>query len=116
MNFFQQCDQQGLAGVRIMTLQGAKGLEAHVVCVLGVEEGAMPRADDDSNQLAEAARLFYVSATRAKDELHLFHARTRSGGIVFRNIYKEGKPPDLQPSRFLDYIDKTHKEDKYHHA
>ena len=99
-----------------MTFQGAKGLEARVVCVIGVEEGTLPRNSDDSDRLAEDARLFYVSATRAIDELHLFYARKRSSGIVFRNIYKSAGPPDLQPSRFLTHIDNAHKEEIYHRA
>jgi len=101
-------------GVRIMTYQGAKGLEASVVCVVGVEEGTLPRRDTDINCLAEDARLFYVSATRAKNELHLFYARKRSGAIVFRNLYQSGGPPDLKPSRFLSKISEEHKEFKYH--
>jgi len=101
-------------GVRIMTLQGAKGLEANVVCVLGVEEDTIPRGEAGINRLEEDARLFYVSATRAKNELHLFHARKRSGAIVFRNLYQFGGPPDLKPSRFLLKISDEHKEINYH--
>lgn len=104
------------ASVRIMTFQGAKGLEARIVCVLGVEEGTLPRNADDQSRLAEDARLFYVSATRAIDELHLFHARKRSGSIVFRDIYKVGSPPDIQPSRFLSQINEEYKEQIYHPA
>ncbi len=117
VSFFERSSPQDPgANVRVMTFQGAKGLEARVVCALGVEEGTLPRSPDNADRLAEDARLFYVSATRAIDELHLFHARTRSGGIVFRNIYTPGGPPDLQPSRFLSQIDKEHKEEKYHPA
>ncbi len=117
VSFFERSSPQDQgADVRIMTFQGAKGLEARVVCVLGVEEGTLPRSDDDPDHIAEDSRLFYVSATRAIDELHLFHARTRSGGIVFRNIYTPGGLPDLKPSRFLVQIDREHKEEKYHPA
>lgn len=117
VSFYERSSPQGHgASVRIMTFQGAKGLEARIVCVLGVEEGILPRNTKDPHRLAEYARLFFVSATRAIDELHLFHARKRSGGIVFRNIYKAEGPPDIQPSRFLSQINKEHKEEMYHPA
>jgi superfamily I DNA/RNA helicase len=51
--------------------------------------------------------------TRAIEELHLFHARKRSGAIVFKQIYKKGKLPDIQPSRFINSIPEEHKENKY---
>ena len=35
--------------VRIMSFQAAKGLEANVVCVLGIEEGIMPRDGNDES-------------------------------------------------------------------
>jgi superfamily I DNA/RNA helicase len=69
------------SSVRLMTFQGAKGLEAKVVCVIGLEEGVIPRRTDDTD-LAEAGRLLFVSMTRAINELHLFHARKRSGNGI----------------------------------
>jgi DNA helicase-2/ATP-dependent DNA helicase PcrA len=100
--------------VQLMTLQGAKGLEADVVCVAAVEEGTLPRSKSDDEALAEQARLLYVSMTRAKDELHIFHSRTRSPHTVFRAIYRDGQPPDLQASRYLAAIPDAHKDTKYH--
>ena len=102
--------------VQLMTLQGAKGLEAKVVCVIGLEDGVMPRSDADENTLAEQSRLMFVSMTRAIEELHLFHARKRSGDLIFRSPYKKGRPPDIDRSRFLDYVPNEYKEDKYHPA
>ena len=102
--------------VQLMTLQGAKGLEANVVCVIGLEDGVMPRGDADENALAEQSRLMFVSMTRAVEELHLFHARKRSGGLIFRSPYKKGGPPDINRSRFLNHVPDEYKEDKYHPA
>lgn len=99
--------------VRLMTFQAAKGLEAKVVCVIGLEEGTMPR--EDSN-MAEQSRLLFVSMTRAVNELHLFHARKRSGQVVFRNMYKDGGPPSIRRSRFVDAIPKEHSEEVFHQA
>jgi superfamily I DNA/RNA helicase len=102
--------------VQLMTLQGAKGLEAKVVCVIGLEDGILPRGDADENALAEQSRLMFVSMTRAVVELHLFHARKRSGGLIFRSPYKKGGPPEIKRSRFLDHVPDEYKEDSYHRA
>lgn len=102
-------------GVQLMTLPGAKGLEADIVCVVGLEEGILPRSDSSKEDIVEKSRLMFVSMTRAIEELHIFHARKRSGDIMFRSIYREGKP-DIQRSRFIDSIPDEHKEIKYHPA
>ncbi len=62
------------ARVRIMTLHGAKGLEADVVIVAGVADQIIPGISPrDPNEAAiqreEQRRLLYVSITRAKREL-----------------------------------------------
>jgi len=100
--------------VQLMTLQGAKGLEAKVVCVIGLEEGILPRADSSEKELAEQSRLIFVSMTRASEEVHLFHARKRSGSLLFRSPYKKGAKPDIPKSRFLNIIPKEHREERYH--
>jgi hypothetical protein len=65
-------------GVRVATLHRLKGLEFAVVCLIGIEEGVMPapRADDGTvdalsrdGALQQERSLFYVAATRARDEL-----------------------------------------------
>jgi len=101
--------------VRIMSLQAAKGLEAKVVCVLGLEDGTIPR-EGNVESLAEQSRLFFVSMTRAINELHLFHARKRSGAIVYRRIYRKGEPPDIRRSRFIDAIPDINAEEVFHRA
>lgn len=99
--------------VRIMTIQGAKGLEAQVVIIVGLEEGSVPRSDSAS-ELPEQSRLLFVSMTRAIGELHLFHARKRSSAVAMRSIYQEGTPPGMKPSRFLASIPKENHERVYH--
>ncbi|MFH0882099.1 MAG: 3'-5' exonuclease, partial [bacterium] len=101
--------------IRIMTMQGAKGLEAKIVIVLGLEEGSIPRSDN-SEEISEQSRLLYVSMTRAIDELHLFHARTRSASVAMRAIYKGKGAPDIQPSRFLNVIPEKNSEKRFHPA
>jgi len=98
--------------VRIMTFQGAKGLEAQVVCVLGLEEGVIPRTEDD---VPEQSRLLFVTMTRAINELHLFHARVRSSNLLFRNAFAGGRP-DVKMSRFIEDIPPKNKESIYHRA
>ena len=102
----------GSSSVRIMTFQGAKGLEAKVVCILGLEDGIIPREDSD---ISEQSRLLFVSMTRAINELHLFHARVRSSNIMMRNTFAGGKP-SVKPSRFIDVLTTTNSEKVYHRA
>ncbi len=98
------------SSVRIMTFQAAKGLEAKVVCVLGLEEGVIPKNDTD---LPEQSRLLFVSMTRAINELHLFHARVRSSNVLMRNVFAGGKP-NVQVSRFLEAIPREFVDQIYH--
>jgi len=112
-----QMDSTGqTSAVQLMTLQGAKGLEAHVVCVVGIQEDVLPRSDSSDEGIAEQSRLMFVSMTRAIEELHLFHARKRSANVMLKPVYKKGKLPDIYPSRFIDSIPDAHKETKYHRA
>jgi DNA helicase-2/ATP-dependent DNA helicase PcrA len=75
------------AGVTLMTLHNAKGLEFPVVFILGMEEGIFPhiRSLGDPDQLEEERRLCYVGITRAKERLYLLNAWSRSlwGGLNY---------------------------------
>jgi DNA helicase II / ATP-dependent DNA helicase PcrA len=97
--------------VKIMTLQAAKGLEADIVCVAGLNEGILPRGRATSQELEETARLIYVSMTRAKQELHLFHARKRDASVTY---LKESFA--LRPSSLLSAIEKKDQDSRYHQA
>jgi len=90
--------QSGDRPVSLMTFQGAKGLEADVVCIIGLEDGSVPRTKGD---LAEQSRLLFVSMTRASEDLHLFHARTRPTSVTFIQVERSKGINTLSPSRFL---------------
>jgi DNA helicase II / ATP-dependent DNA helicase PcrA len=69
--------------VTVSTIHRSKGTEATLVIVLGCEEQLLPSwqslCSPDPEALCEERRLFYVAATRAKDQLILTHVRTRAG-------------------------------------
>jgi DNA helicase II / ATP-dependent DNA helicase PcrA len=70
-------DEQGL--VTLMTLHNAKGLEFGTVFLIGLEDGVFPHSRSiESGDLEEERRLAYVGMTRAKRELYLTFARTRT--------------------------------------
>lgn len=89
--------------VTLMTLHAAKGLEFPVVFMVGMEESIFPhsRALYDKHEMEEERRLCYVGMTRAKEELYLLYAISRSlyGGVQ-HNV----------PSRFLSEIEAAHVE------
>jgi DNA helicase-2/ATP-dependent DNA helicase PcrA len=87
-------DEQGI--VTLMTLHNAKGLEYPVVFIIGCEDGVFPHSRAiEAGDLEEERRLCYVGMTRAKRELCLTYARTRT-------LYG-GRDWNLR-SRFIDEI------------
>lgn len=76
--------------VRAMTMHGAKGLNASVVFIPGLEEGILPNSYQRraSGLILEAARLLYVSITRARVACILSY----STGRVVHGEYVEPTP------------------------
>ena len=84
--------------VNLSTVHQAKGLEFHTVFVIWLTDGMFPssRSLDTRDTLEEERRLFYVSITRARDELYLTFPHIRlSGG--YGDVFQ-------RPSRFLKEI------------
>jgi DNA helicase-2/ATP-dependent DNA helicase PcrA len=81
-------------GVKLSTIHASKGLEYHVVFVIGCEEQLFPhwKSMDSTAELEEERRLMYVSMTRAERYLYLSSADYRRG---------QYNPP----SRFLTEIE-----------
>ncbi len=86
----------GTGYVQMKTMRKAKGLQADIVIIVGLEDDIMPNPRGDEE---EEARLLYVSITRAREKAFLFHAfrrlRNISYGQEFRNKTR---------SRFLNAI------------
>ena len=82
--------------VTLMTLHNAKGLEFRAVYLIGMEEGIFPHSRSIEEQgIEEERRLAYVGMTRAREQLTLTHASSRSlWGSRGYNL----------PSRFLDEL------------
>lgn len=62
--------------VEVTTMTSSKGLEFDNVIILGLDQGRIPFWKSLSNpeELAEDRRKFYVSLTRARDEVHLYYS------------------------------------------
>lgn len=100
MSLISDLDETGSVKdtVTLMTLHSAKGLEFPVVFITGLEETILPhsRASYDQTEMEEERRLMYVGMTRAKQELYLTYATSRT-------LY--GGRLSNPPSRFLSDID-----------
>jgi DNA helicase-2/ATP-dependent DNA helicase PcrA len=62
--------------VEVTTMTSSKGLEFDIVVILGLDQGRMPffKSLTNAEELAEDRRKFYVSLTRARDEVHLYYS------------------------------------------
>ncbi len=88
------------SGVGLMTVHAAKGLEFPVVIVAGMEADLFPHHNSlKEGGMEEERRLFYVAATRAREELYLTHT-------VKRRV--QGTPRIQRPSLFLREIPVRH--------
>lgn len=97
--------------IRLSTVHQAKGLEWGAVIILWMTDGMFPSArtlaesmDDDS----EERRLFYVAATRARDELILCVPQVRrmqDGGVQYctPSRFVSELPPNLLRSAHVRY-------------
>ncbi len=82
--------------VTLITMHNTKGLEFRRVIITGLDEGLFPgRRNESIEDLEEERRIFYVSVTRAKDELHLTTCRVR-------RLW--GRTTFFEPSRFISEI------------
>jgi len=88
--------------IKLSTIHQAKGLEFEIVFVIMLCDGMFPsaRSSESNDGEEEERRLFYVSITRAKNELYLCYPNLRGGfGASGVDTYQS-------PSRFLSEIPK----------
>jgi DNA helicase-2/ATP-dependent DNA helicase PcrA len=89
--------------IKLSTIHQAKGLEFEIVFVIMLCDGMFPsaRSSESNDGEEEERRLFYVSITRAKNELYLTYPQIRGGfGASGADTYQS-------PSRFLSEIPKA---------
>lgn len=91
--------------IEIYNMPSSKGLEGDVIIVVGLSQELFPNPDRD---IDEQSRLFYVAMTRAKEELFLFSARSRSSGITFKNASFQ-----LKKSEFINCLPKNYVKEFY---
>jgi superfamily I DNA/RNA helicase len=81
------------SAVTLLTIHASKGLEFSEVFVLAAEQEILPLIRQGKvTDLGEEKRLFYVAATRARDNLYLLHARKRSREAREESSFLTGLP------------------------
>ena len=82
--------------VNLMTLHQSKGMEYETVFLVGIDDGILPHSRSliDNKELEEEVRLAYVGITRAKNNLFLTSANSRTtfGKVEFYSVSRLFKP------------------------
>ena len=114
MALMSSSDETADDQVTLMTLHAAKGLEFPVVFLVGMEEGILPhtRVFDSGkpDDIEEERRLCYVGITRAREELFVTcaNSRTQFGQIGYnipsRFLAEMGLSSDEAPTRNTEEI------------
>jgi DNA helicase-2/ATP-dependent DNA helicase PcrA len=90
---FSDQPEDGSERVTLITMHNTKGLEFRRVVITGLDEGIFPSWLSESDEdLEEERRIFYVSITRAMDQLYLTSCKTR-------RLW--GRTQSYEPSRFV---------------
>ncbi|MDC7226331.1 MAG: UvrD-helicase domain-containing protein [Spirochaetales bacterium] len=88
--------------VTLITMHNTKGLEFDRVIITGMEEGLFPSGREETpEEIEEERRIFYVSITRARNELYLTSCRSR-------RIW--GRTQYFGPSMFLSELPEDYTE------
>lgn len=118
--------------VTMATMHSAKGLEYRVVFIIDVNEGIIPhRKALLEEDVEEERRMFYVAVTRAKEELHIYFAKSRynkelevsrfigeimldkeglkAGVRIEHKIYGQGTITKCENEKLVIYFDKLKK-------
>jgi len=98
---FAEDNEHNRHAVILSTIHQAKGLEWPVVFIIGLKDGFFPhhKCLDNSKEIEEERRLFYVAVTRARDELIMLYP-IRSFSYKFGEVYSK-------PSMFIRELDST---------
>ena len=94
----QQFYDPSAEAVTLMTIHASKGLEFPEVFVMALEQGILPLIRKDKPvDIKEERRLFYVAATRARDNLCFTYARNRGKEKQILSEFVVGLPEALAP-------------------
>jgi DNA helicase-2/ATP-dependent DNA helicase PcrA len=96
-------DPEDEPAVEIMTLYGAKGLEADIIFLAGMADEMFER-DAEGNYDPEDGRLVYVAVTRARDILVISRPRRMYYSVARRNYVREvpGQVRNVEGTKVLN--------------
>lgn len=96
-------DPEDEPAVEIMTLYGAKGLEADIIFLAGMADEMFER-DAEGNYDPEDGRLVHVAVTRARDILVISRPRQMDYSVARRNCVREvpGQVRNVEGTKVLN--------------